>query len=86
MESALKLPEISGIVFGFTGYKNAVGAASRDLRRGWTEANIVSPKVFVFSEGGDTPQVSAFDLRKRTWSEMAPFPGVDGLRPHRFAG
>ena len=81
MESALRLPEITRVVAGYTGYKNAVGSASRALRRGWTEAKIASPKVFVFSEENDT--VLALDLRKCTWSEMAPFPG-DGLEDKFF--
>ena len=78
MESALGLPGVTRVVFGYTGYKNAIGAASRTLRRGWTEANIVSPKAFVFSQAGNTKnyqRVFALDFRNCTWSEMAPFPG-----------
>ena len=95
MESALGLPGVTRVVFGYTGYKNAIGAASRALRRGWTEANIVSPKAFVFSRADDTEnyqRVFALDFRNCTWSEMAPFPGGEkkkiflsirrrGLRP-----
>ena len=85
MESALGLPGVTRVVFGYTGYKNAIGAASRALRRGWTEANIVSPKAFVFSQASDannfavisksSNRVFALDFRSCTWSEMAPFPG-----------
>ena len=77
MESALRLPHITSAVACHTGYKNAVGAASRTLRLGWIEANIVSPKVFVFSDNNDNREVLALDLRKRTWSPMAPFPRED---------
>lgn len=82
MESALRLPEIIKVVASYTGYKNAVSAASLALRRGWDEAEIASPRIFVFSEVN--PSVLAFDLRKCKWTEMSPIPFFDAATTQRI--
>ena len=76
MEAAL-IDRVVLVVVGYTGYRNAVGAASRALRHGWTEAKIVSPKIFVFSGDKSVEKVLAYDLRKCTWTVMAPYPYVE---------
>ena len=78
MESALS-EHLIPFVVGYTGYKNAVGAASCALRLAWSRAGIQDfPEVFVFCSGGT---VVALDLRKCTWSIKSGIPETTYLGP-----